>query len=71
MDPTGNEGHRLRGFDSSRFGLRDADSRGDNDDEEENQNADLNRTELLKLPLVRSGTSVSSINFYQFRHSKT
>ena len=68
VDPAGNEGHRLRMFDSSRFGLRDADSRGDDDqDNEEIENVDLNRSELLKLPLVRSGASVSSINFHKFR----
>jgi DDE superfamily endonuclease len=68
VDPAGNEGHRLRMFDGSRFGLRDADCRGDDDqDNEEIENVDPNRTELLKLPLVRSGTSVSAINFHQFR----
>ena len=69
VDPNGNEGHRLRGFDSSRFGLRDADCRGDDDhqDNKDIENVDPNRTELLKLPLVRSGTIVSLINFHQFR----
>jgi hypothetical protein len=68
VDPTGKEGHRLRVFDSSRFGLRDADSRRDDDqDNKDIQNVNLNGSELLKLPLVRSGASVSSINFHQFR----
>ena len=65
MDPTGNEGHRLRTFDSSRFGLRNTDFR-DDVDEEDIEQVDLNRNEL-QLPLVRTGRSVMSINFHQFR----
>ena len=71
VDPTGNEGHRLRMFlDSSQFRLRrDADSCGNgNQDNEDIENVNPNRSDfLLKLPLVRSGTSVSLVNFHQFR----
>ena len=38
----------------------------DDDDDKDIENVDLNHSEL-QLPLVRSGTSVMSINFHQFR----
>ena len=67
VDPTGNEGFRLQTFDGSRFGVRNTDFRGDDDgDDDDIEQVDLNRSEL-QLPLVRSGTSVMSINFHQFR----
>ena len=45
VDPTGNEGHRLRTFDSSRFGLWNSDFRDGKDIDQ----VDLNRNEL-QLP---------------------
>ena len=65
VDPTGNEGHRLQMFDRSRFGFRNTDFHCDDDDKDaDDENVDLN---IQLLPLVRSGTSVTSINFHQFR----
>ncbi len=34
MDPIGNEGHRLRTFDSSRFGFQNYDDAPDRDDDD-------------------------------------
>ena len=63
VDPTGTESHRLRTLDDSRFGmgLTDCDL-----DDIGTADSDLNHRSL-QLPLVRSGTSVKSINFTQFR----
>ena len=60
MDPFGNEGHRLRTFDSSRFGFQNYDDAPDRDDDD-NSNVDNN------AHLVRSGTRVKSIECYRFR----
>ena len=60
VDPTGIEGHRLRTFDSSQFGYQ---SRDDDDDIENGTNP----RNTNQLPLIRSGTSVKSIEFNQFR----
>jgi hypothetical protein len=60
VDPIGNEGHRLQTFDSSRFGFQnydDAPDRDDNDDGNVDNDAHL----------VRSRTSVKSIDFNRFR----
>ena len=57
VDPTGNEGHRLRTFDDSRFGLQNTDFRGDNDDDhhEDIENVNLLSHIKLQLPLVWPG----------------
>jgi hypothetical protein len=50
VDPTGNESYRLRTFDSSRFGLRTTDFRGeDNDDEVENVDLSSSELQMKKL----------------------
>ena len=70
VDPTGNEGFSLQTFDGSRFGMRNSDFRddynGDKDDAIETPETNIDRTNL-RLPVIRSGTSVKSINFFRFR----
>ena len=61
VDPTGTESHRFRTFDDSRLGMGVTDGDEDNDNIE-TEDSDLNQRSL-QLPLVRSGTSVKSINF--------
>ena len=63
VDPTGIQGHRLQTFDSSRFGFQ----RDDDEDKIENGNPIETNRSQLHLPSVRSGTSVKSIEFHQFR----
>ncbi|KAI2499538.1 Plant transposon protein [Fragilaria crotonensis] len=63
VDPIGNEGHRLRTFDSLRFGFQanhedDARDCDDDDDDDDGDN---------DAHLIRSGTSVKSIEFNRFR----
>ena len=66
VDLDGDEGRRrFRTYDDSRFGMRNTDFDED-EDEIGTADSDLGQRNL-QLPLVRSGTSVKSIKFAQFR----
>jgi hypothetical protein len=70
VDPTGSEGHRLRTFDSSRFGFRnnvDDDNDNEDHDDDDDHIENINHSGVLQLPLVQSGRSVKSIEFHRFR----
>ncbi|KAI2513545.1 Plant transposon protein [Fragilaria crotonensis] len=66
VDTIGNEGHRLRTFDSSRFGFQmnhEDDARDCDDDDDDDDDGDI----LDNDARFRSGTSVKSIEFNRFR----
>ena len=70
MDPTGSEGHRLRRFDSFRFGFCHDDLSDDDDDdnlEDAWHQNNTNEQRQLQRPVVQSGRSVKSIEFHRFR----